>query len=378
MNFEEYAGKPLLAKVGIRIPKGALAHTPEQAKDIAESIGPAVVKAQVPAGKRGKAGGIKLANTSDEARKATAQIVGMTIGNHVVKKVLIEEQGQIEKEFYAAVMTDAGSKGPLVMFSAVGGMDIEEIAESQPDQLRRKTVDVAVGFDMPQALSMLDGLRLNANVNKIVQTLCQLYQAFIQNDAELLEINPLVLLADGELAALDCKFTMDDSAVPRHVDISVNGTPDRLTELEQAGKDLGLKLIELDGDIGVIANGAGLTMTTMDVIEHYGGKPANFLEIGGEAYIKATDALNLLLKKPGIKCLVVNFCGAFARTDVMTDGIVNAWETLKPALPVFFSIHGTGATEARTMLTQRLGMTPYPTMDDAIKAAIESAEGGAS
>lgn len=373
MNFEEYAAKPLLAKAGITIPQGILATTSDDAAKAAKEIGAVVVKAQVPTGKRGKAGGIKTADSADEAHSVAEQILGMTIGEHTVEKVLVESQADISTEYYAAVLNDPASKGPMVMFSPAGGMDIEEIAETQPDQLRKRVVDITVGFDMPQALVMLDGLRLGTHVNEIAHVLCRLYQAYIENDAELLEINPLAYLSDGSLVALDCKFVLDDSAIKRRTELSEAGTPDKLTGLELEGEKLGLKYIELNGDVGVVANGAGLTMTTMDVVTHYGGTPANFLEIGGEAYTKATPALKLVLQNPKVKCLVVNFCGAFARTDVMTEGVINAWQELKPTLPVFFAIHGTGAAEARAMLKERLDMTPFPTMDDAIIAAVGAA-----
>ena len=179
--------------------------------------------------------------------------------------------------------------------------------------------------------------------------------------------------------ALDCKFTLDDSGIGRREALAKKGSPERLTGLEARGQALGLKYIELDGDVGVLANGAGLTMTTMDVIAHHGGRPANFLEIGGEAYTKAKPALALVLDNPGVKSLVANFCGAFARTDVMTGGVLDAWETLAPSVPVFFSVHGTGSAEARAMLRERLGVAPYETMDEAVAAAVAAArEAGAA
>ena len=204
-----------------------------------------------------------------------------------------------------------------------------------------------------------------------------LYRAYRDNDAELLEVNPLARLADGRLVALDCKFTLDDSGVKRREALAKKGALERLTELEARGQALGLKYIELDGDVGVLANGAGLTMTTMDVITHHGGRPANFLEIGGEAYTKAQPALELVLDNPRVRCLVVNFCGAFARTDVMTGGVLDAWEALAPSIPIFFSVHGTGSAEARAMLRERLGVTPCETMDEAIAAAVAAAAGAA-
>ena len=193
-------------------------------------------------------------------------------------------------------------------------------------------------------------------------------------DAELLEINPLALLADGRVVALDCKFVLDDAALDRQADIAKGGTPGVMTALEKRGAEAGLKLIQLDGNVGVLANGAGLTMTTMDVIRHYGGRPANFLEIGGEAYTKSEIALDLVLSNPGVKSLVINFCGAFARTDVMADGVVKAWAKLKPKVPVFFSIHGTGEEEAVRLVRDELGIEPYDFMEDAIQAAVKAAQ----
>jgi succinyl-CoA synthetase beta subunit len=189
----------------------------------------------------------------------------------------------------------------------------------------------------------------------------------------MVEINPLAITGGGRVLALDCKFVLDDSAVPRQAEIAESGAPEPMTALEERGRAHGLRYIELDGDVGVLANGAGLTMTTMDAIAHYGGRPANFLEIGGEAYTKATPALELVLANPRVKSLIVNFCGAFARCDVMTEGVVRAWEALKPELPVFFSIHGTGEAEAIALLRARLGMEPHDLMDDAVKAAIAAA-----
>ena len=375
MNFEEHASKPLLAAAGISIPPSRLVSTPEQAAQAAAELGPLVVKAQVPTGKRGKAGGIKPANDTQTARSVAARIIGMQIGSYKVEKVLLEQQANIVEEYYAAVLNDTTSKGPLLMFSPQGGMDIEEVATNTPDQLRQLPIDIRAGLDKVRVLSMLDGLEFKASGEAVTEVLLKLYDAYRQNDAELLEINPLALLNSGELVALDCKFVMDDSAIKRQPEISLLGTPDRLTELEAYGQQHGLKYIDLDGDIGVVANGAGLTMTTMDVITYHGGKPANFLEIGGDAYTKAEPALQLVLDNPKIKSLVVNFCGAFARTDVMTDGVINAWQALQPSVPIFFCVHGTGAAEARTMLKARLGVDSYDTMDQAIVAAIDVAAG---
>ena len=374
MNFEEHAAKPLLHAAGIAVPRGRLARSAGEAEAAAAALGvPVMVKAQVPAGKRGKAGGIRTAGDPKAARDAASAILGMEIAGHRVASVLVEEQMHVAAEYYAAVLNDAASKGPLVMFSSEGGMDVEEIAASMPDRLGQAPVDILRGLDPDSARAMLGDLGLDGDEGPVAETLVALYRAYRDNDAELLEVNPLARLADGRLVALDCKFVLDDSGIERRQDLAARGSPETLTALEARGQAHGLRYIELDGDIGVLANGAGLTMTTMDVIAHRGGRPANFLEIGGAAYTKARPALELVLDNPKVKCLLVNFCGAFARTDVMTGGLLDAWEALAPTVPVFFSVHGTGSAEAQAMLRDRLGVTPYETMDEAIVAAIVAA-----
>jgi len=283
--------------------------------------------------------------------------------------VLVEQQVQIAKEFYAAVLNDAATKGPLLLFSEDGGMDIEE---QHPDALVRIPIDIREGLQagaLQAAIPQIDGVARA----KLLDVLAKLYTAYADNDAELMEINPLVAADDGKIIALDCKFTLDDSALPRQAALAANGTPEALTDLEAEARAIGLRFIELDGSVGVLANGAGLTMTTIDAVRHYGGEPANFLEIGGDAYVKATPALKLVLANPKVKSLLINFCGAVARTDVMTGGVLDAWDELKPSLPVFFSIHGTGEEEAVAMLRKRLGLEPFDLMDDAVKAAVEAA-----
>jgi len=332
------------------------------------------VKAQVPTGKRGKAGGIKLAATPAEARAHAEQILGMTIGEHAVEKLLIEAQVPIATEMYAAVINDPESKGPLLLFSAEGGMDIEEIAERHPHALVRLPIDIRKGLDRDALATALPN-ELPVDRAALVDTLARLHTAYVENDAELMEINPLVVTRGGKLVALDCKFVMDDSAIPRHEELAKLGSPEKLTALEARAKELGLKFIEIDGNVGVLANGAGLTMTSMDAIRHFGGEPANFLEIGGESYTKAKPALELVLANPRVKALLVNFCGAFARTDVMAEGVVNAWQELKPDIPIVFTIHGTGEEEAIAMVKERLGIEPYDLMDDAVRAAVAAAKG---
>ena len=373
MNFEEYAAKPLLAAAGIAIPEGHVAETAQEAGEIKAALGPFVVKAQVPSGKRGKAGGIKLANKPNEAKAMAKEILGMEIGGHLVERVLVERRELIALEFYAAVFNDPPTKGPIVMFSTEGGMDIEEVANETPNKLKSTAVDVREGFDEGQARELVGTLDLGDAEETVIDALVKLYKVYVAYDAELLEINPLIVTKDGSVIALDCKFVMDDSAIKRQPETAPKGTPDKLTDLEARGEAAGIKYIELDGDIGVLANGAGLTMTTMDVVRHHGGRPANFCEIGGEAYTRAKIALELVLDKPGIKSLVVNFCGAFARCEVMMEGLLSSWQELQPDVPVFFSIAGTGDEEAIVMLKERLGLDPYPTMDAACCAAVEAA-----
>jgi succinyl-CoA synthetase beta subunit len=375
MNFEEHAAKSLiLAPAGIPVPRAVLCLSAKEASAAAAQIGPCVVKAQVPTGKRGKAGGIKPADTPEDAEGAAAQILGMRIGDYTVERVLVEEQAKIAREFYAAVLHDTDARKPLILFSTEGGMDIEEIAAEKPGAIRRLLVDIDAAPQAAGIAGMLTGLDLGSAQGAVADILMKLHAAYRARDAELLEINPLAQLADGRVVALDCKFVLDDGALYRQPELAGHGSPGAMTDLEQRGAAAGLKLIQLDGNVGVLANGAGLTMTTMDVIRHYGGRPANFLEIGGEAYTKSEIALDLVLSNPGVKSLVINFCGAFARTDVMADGVVKAWAKLRPKVPVFFSIHGTGEDEAIALVRQKLGIEPYDFMEDAIQAAVKAAQ----
>jgi succinyl-CoA synthetase beta subunit len=374
VNVLEHVAKELaLAPYGIAIPAGRACATPEEAAAAAAELGAVAVKAQVPAGKRGKSGGIRMADTPEQASAAARAILEMAIGGHTVSTVLVERRASIAREFYAAVLQDAASRSPLVLFSTEGGMDIEEIAAERPASMRRREVALSAGFGEADALAMLDGLDMGAAAAPVAAILAGLYRAFTGTDAELIEVNPLALLADGSVVALDCKLVVDDAALYRQPELARRGSEEAATDLERRGRALGLKFIQLDGNVGVLANGAGLTMTTMDVIRNQGGRPANFLEIGGDAYTKAEPALVLVLANPGVRSLIVNFCGAYARTDVMAEGVVRAWETLKPDIPVFFSIHGTGEDEAVALVRQRLGLQPYDIMEDAVRAAVEAA-----
>jgi len=374
MNFLEYAAKTyVLAQAGIAVPRSVLCASSGEAATAFARVGSCVVKAQVPVGKRGKSGGICKADSSEAAGAAAAAILGMKIDGYQVESVLVEQRADIARELYAAVMTDFAAGQPLILFSTEGGMDIEEVAATRPAALRRMHVVISRSPAHSDIEAMLDGLDLGAARSCVADILLKLYAAYRETDAELIEINPLAILNDGSLVALDCKLTIDDAAAERQSVLSALAAPEKLTELELRARAAGLNFIELDGNVGVLANGAGLTMTTMDVISHFGGRAANFLEIGGDAYTKSEIALELVLSHPRVKSLMINCCGAFARTDVMADGITAAWKKLQPSLPVFFSIHGTGEDEAIRIVRERLGVEPHDLMEDAVKAAVEAA-----
>ncbi len=358
MTLLEHQGKAILAAAGLPVPPGVVSLNEAEAAAAAVRFGPVVVKAQVPAGGRGKAGGIRFAGDAAAAGRAARALLGSTIAGHTVGAVLVEPRLDIVRETYAAVVADPATRGPLILFGPQGGVDIEAIAAADGGALRRLPVDILDGPG-PDALA-----GLVPESPAVAQVLAGLYRVWRQQRAVLVEVNPLALLADGSLVAADCKI------VPDGVEAAEDGRP---TPLERQARALGLQFVELDGRVGVLANGAGLTMATLDMVCHFGGDPANFLEIGGDAYTKARAALELLLAKPGLRSLVVNFCGAYARTDVMAGGVVEAWQALAPTIPVFFSVHGTGEDEAVALIGARLGITPFERAEDAVRAAVEAA-----
>ena len=380
MNFEEHIGKKLLQQCGIAIPASSIATNvadaaQQAATQIATSGGKCAIKAQVPSGKRGKAGGIAIVSDEAAAQAAAAKILGMEIGGYKVESLLVEEAVDIKSENYLAIMNDSSSKSPLVLFSRHGGMSIEESSEQYPDELLRFVMDIDKPLDVSTFTQVLKQQQISAEeASQIAAITEKLFKVYMENDAELLEINPLVQTQQSNYIALDCKFTMDDSAIPRQEELTPLGSGEKQSPLEKRGKELGIRYIELDGDVGVLANGAGLTMATMDAIAYHGGKAANFLEIGGEAYRLGEEALELVLDNPKVTSLLVNFCGAFARTDVMVEGIITAWKKLNPQIPVFFSIHGTGDKEAVAMVQKELNINPYPAMNDAVAAAVKAAK----
>lgn len=375
MNVLEYVGKELLRESGLRVPNGRVVEHAADVETLEESLlARCVVKAQTAAGKRGKGGGIVFASGAKDVRAAVASLLGSTLHDHHVERVLIEAAVPIAHEYYAAIMNDASTGLPLVLFSTDGGMDIEDVAH---ERIVRTTVDIRSGFteDAARALVTAAGVS-GVDTPALTGMLLALYSVYDESDAELLEINPLVRAENGDLYALDCKLVLDDSAKRRHEALferAATALGPQGTELERRARSIGLLYMELDGNVGVLANGAGLTMTTMDVVAHYGGRAANFMEIGGEAYTKSTPALEIVLANPRVKSLLVNFCGAFAQTDVMARGVVDAMKVLKPVIPVAFSIHGTGEEAAIAIVREELGIEPYDAMDDAIRFVIAAA-----
>ncbi|MGH7158715.1 MAG: ATP-grasp domain-containing protein [Acetobacteraceae bacterium] len=374
MNLLEYHAKTeVLSPAGIRIPRGTWCEDAEAAADAVKRLGPSVVKAQVPAGHRGRLGGVRMADSPEAARTAAREILGLSFAGHLPSAVLVEPRIDILREFYAAVLHSPGDRAPLVMFAAAGGMDLEDIAGERPESIARRTVLTLDAFDHDAAAAMLDGRGVERVKPALAELLVKLYRRYRETDAALIEINPLAECTDHSLIALDCKFVLDDAAAFRQPTLGARAVRSPVTEIEQRALAQGLKYIALDGSVGVLANGAGLTMTTMDMVSHFGGRPANFLEIGGDAYTKAEAALALVLGNPNVRSLVVNFCGAFARTDVMAGGVVAAWRRLKPAIPVFFSVHGTGEEAAVALIRSAFSTEPFDLMEDAVRAAVEAA-----
>jgi succinyl-CoA synthetase beta subunit len=378
MDLSEHLGKAQLRGAGIAVPPGGVADSAQDAARIARELGVEVaLKAQVPAGKRGKAGAVRFAASPEEAAEVAGELLGREVAGFEVRRLLVEARADIERELYAAILNDAGTRSPLLLFSASGGMDIEELSAQAPGALLRLPVAIRDGVTRERLEAWLGDTDLPPAVRgRVAELFERLYAMYREIDAELVEINPLAVSSNGSVVALDAKVSLDPGARPRHeelfeeaaADAPLTGTP-----LERAAREQGFLLIELDGDVAILANGAGLTMTTMDAVAHYGGRPANFLEIGGDAYTRAVPALRLVLSNPKVRSLLINFCGAFARTDVMTDGVVQAIEELKPDIPISFSIHGTGEDEAIELVRERLGLEPHDVMDDAVREAIAAA-----
>jgi len=375
MNLHEYQGKELFARYGLPVLPGQVAGTPEEARDVAASLGGTVViKAQVQAGGRGKAGGVKLAHTPDEAFEKARDILALTIKGLPVRKVLVAEAADIAKEYYCAIVLDREKKAPLVMLSAEGGMDIEEVARTAPEKLVR--------FHIPQ-----EGLRpymarnlmrpLFADFKQAAQAadiLLKLHRAFTDGDCSLTEINPLAVTTDGRVLALDAKVTLDDNAEFRHKDWDGWRDPADETPGERLAREKGLSYVKLDGDIGCIVNGAGLAMATMDLVKHYGGEPANFLDIGGSSNPeKVTAALKIITGDGSVRAILFNIFGGITRCDDVANGIVASLKTSPLQVPLVIRLTGTNEEKARQILKD-FGLGATTSMDEAVRMVIEKAQ----
>lgn len=382
MDLFEYQGKQFFARYGIAISPGDVAFTVDEAVRAAERLGyPVVVKAQVLVGGRGKAGGIKLAADADETRTHAQNILGMDIKGHVVGRLWIEKASDIAREYYASFTLDRAAKKHLGMLSAQGGVDIEEVAATDPDAIARIHVDPVDGLTEAQCRAWVDAAQLDVEAREgAVQILLKLYEAYVDGDADLVEINPLILTTEGEVRALDAKVTVDDNAVFRHPDYEAYDEIQHRDERERAAHDKGLQYVGLDGSVGIIANGAGLAMSTVDIVSQVGGSPANFLDIGGGANADVmAGALEVINNDPKVKAIFINIFGGITKGEEVADGILTALDRVHIEAPIVIRLDGTNADQGRAMLTPHLSdrLQMQPTMLDAARAVVAIAGGAA-
>jgi succinyl-CoA synthetase beta subunit len=376
MNIHEYQARDILGAHGVPVPAGRVATTAEEAGRIAAELGgTVVVKAQVHAGGRGKAGGVKLANTAEEARDHASRIIGMTIKDLPVEKVLIAPAEDIASEAYVGIIVDRASKRAVFMVSREGGVDIEEVAEKNPEAIRRLAVDPRYGLMSFQAYSLAtalyDDVKQQRAAAKILQ---QLYAAFVASGASLAEINPLVTTPTGEVKALDAKFNIDDNELFRLPQVEALRDTAGEPEAETAARAANLTFIKLDGDIGNVVNGAGLAMATMDLIKYYGGEPANFLDIGGSSNPeKVVNALRIITSDPQVKVICFNIFGGITRCDDVANGIVEATKRIDIAVPLVIRLTGTNEEEALRILNEA-GISATTSMDEVVQKAVELAK----
>ena len=377
MKIHEYQAKEIFAKYGVPIPQGRVANTPEEAATIAAEIGkPVVVKAQVHVGGRGKAGGIKLAKTADEAREMASQILGMDIKGLKVEQVLVEAAADIKEEYYLGITTDRAARRNIVMVSAAGGMDIEEVAATEPEKIAKLHLDPAIGLQDFQIRQLAYNSKLPAVAAKgIGPFLKALYKVYSDYDCSLAEINPLILTGDGELIAADAKFDMDDNALFRHKDMAQYQEAQEEDPIEAEAHKRGLTYVRLEGDIGIIGNGAGLVMCTLDVVQREGGKPANFLDIGGGAKAEVVrTAVDTVLLDKNVKGIFFNIFGGITRGDEVAKGLLEAIGTLDIKVPIVVRLTGTRAAEGLALL-EGSPLTPAATMQEGAQKIVALAKG---
>jgi len=372
MKLHEYQSKQIFAKYGVPIPKGQVASDAVRAKEITKELGGRVViKAQVLVGGRGKAGGIRLAKTPPEAEEIASQILAMEIKGLPVRKVLIDEAANIEKEIYLGITNDRAARKPVMMASAAGGVDIEEVARVTPGKIYKVHIDPLLGIKDYQTRDIALGIELpREHWRAFSQIAFGLWRAYLECDATLAEINPLVITGDNKLVALDGKMVLDDNALFRHPDLVELRDLDAEVQSEIEARKYGLSFIKLDGNIGCMVNGAGLAMTTMDIIKLFGGEPANFLDIGGGAGAdKVAAAMRIILTDPNVKAILFNIFGGITRCDEVARGILTALEEVKPNVPMIVRLVGTNAEEGRRLLSQAKMITAE-TLADAAKKAV--------
>ena len=378
MNLHEYQARGLLKKAGIPVPDGDVASTPAEVRQIAERLrSPVVVKAQVHAGGRGKAGGVKLAQTPAEAEQVASKILGMQIKGLTVHKVLVAPAADIASEAYVGVIVDRANHSATFMVSPAGGIDIEEVAAKTPDKIFRQPVDARYGLLPHQALGLAFKLYPDAaKARQAADILMKLYRAFMDAGASLAEINPLVVTPKGDVVALDAKIVVDDNELERRPEIAAmrDATAEEPSEVQ--AREANLTYIKLDGNVGCIVNGAGLAMATMDLVKYYGGEPANFLDIGGSSNPqKVVDALKIITSDPHVQAILFNIFGGITRCDDVANGIVAATKQFTVKVPIVIRLTGTNEKEAVEIL-KGVGMTALTDMDEAVKQAVSKVKGG--
>ena len=379
MDLYEHQGKELFRRFGIPVSDGRLATSPAEARGAAEELGgQVVVKAQVLTGGRGKAGGIKLADDSADAEQKAEEILGLDINGHVVRKLWIERASEIAKEYYLSATFDRGAKKTLFMVTTEGGIEIEEVAARSPEALARLHVDPLEGFQPYQARRVIYGAGIEDpdEQNQIAAIIERLYACFVGTDAMLCEINPLIVTPEGEVRALDSKFTVDDNALYKHEDIAAMRDPEAYPPEERAAREKGVTYVKLDGDVGILGNGAGLVMSTLDVIALVGGRPANFCDLGGGGDAQGVvDALEVIAADPQVKSILFNIFAGITRCDEVARGILQALSQITIEHPIVVRFDGTNAEEGREILAEAAPANLHiePTMLDAARRAVELA-----
>ena len=380
MDLYEYQGKELFRRFGIPVSEGRLATTPEAARAAAEEIGgQVVVKAQVLTGGRGKAGGVKLADDPQDAEEKARDILGLEINGHVVRKLWIESASEIAKEYYLSITFDRGEKQPLFMLTTQGGVEIEQVADETPDALARLHVDPLEGYQPWQARRLIyaAGIDDPNEQKQLLSIVEQLYRCFVETDAMLAEINPLVVTPEGEVKALDAKFTVDDNALYKHPDVDEMRDVEAADPLETFAREKGVTYVKLDGDVGILGNGAGLAMSTVDVVAHVGGRPANFCDLGGGGDAEGVvDALEVITRDPQVRSIFFNIFGGITRCDEVARGILTALDRMDISEPIVVRLDGTNAEEGRRILAEanRPNVHPEATMLDGARRAVELAK----